>query len=79
MKNLGSDTAENILVKGAFYTHYDLELNAETSIISSLEPGMKKEVTLMADIPSDVTTWFKTKIYLNNKVVNERESVSSFP
>lgn len=79
VENLGSKTAENIKVKGAFYTTYEQELNAKSEIISSLKPGMKKEVTITADIPSGVTTWFKSRVYLNNRVVDERESASSFP
>ena len=79
VENLGSDTAEDILVKGGFYTQYGLELNNETEVISSLEPGMKNEVTIMVDIPKSITTWFKTGVYLDNEVVDEQESASSFP
>lgn len=79
VENLGSVTAENILVKGGFYTQYGLELNAETDVISSLKPMMREEITLTADIPKGVTTWFKTMIYLDNEVVDEQESASSFP
>jgi hypothetical protein len=79
VENLGSTTAENVLVKGGFYTEYNQELNAETDIISSLKPMAKEEITLTVDIPKGLTTWFKTKIYLDNKVVDEQESASSFP
>jgi hypothetical protein len=79
VENLGSTTAENVLVKGGFYTEYDQELNAETDVISSLKPMAKEEITLIADIPEGLTTWFITKIYLDNKVVDEQESASSFP
>jgi len=76
--NLGSETAKNIMVKGGFYTQSGLELNAETDVISALKPMMKEEITLMVDIPKGVTAWFKTRIYLNNEVVDEQESASSF-
>ena len=79
VENLGSTTAENVLVKGSFYTGYDQELNAETDVISSLKPMAKEEITLVVDIPKGLTTWFKTKVYLDNKVVDEKESASSFP
>jgi len=79
VENLGSGTAEDILVKGAFYTQNDLELNAESKVISSLKPGIKKEITITPDIPKSVTTWFKTRIYLGDDCVDEHEAVSSFP
>jgi len=79
VENLGSGTAKDILVKGAFYTQNDLELNAENKVISSLKPGIKKEITITPDIPKSVTTWFKTRIYLEDGCVDEHESVSSFP
>jgi len=78
VKNLGSDTARDIVVKAAFYTHNGLELSTETKSISSLPIGMRTKVILLADIPSGATTWFKTKIYLDDEVVDEREAVSSF-
>jgi len=78
VENLGSATAEDVLVKCGFYTQSDLELNAKTKTISSLEPMMKEEITLTADIPTGITTWFKTRIYLDNEVVDEQESASPF-
>jgi len=79
VENLGSSTAQNILVKGAFYSAYDQEINAATKTISSLEPGMKKEVVLSTDVPLGATTWFKTRLYYGNQMVDERQSASSFP
>ena len=40
---------------------------------------MKKKVILSVDVPKYSTTWFKTLIYLDGKVVDEKESASSFP
>ena len=79
VENLGSATAENIMVKGGFYTQNDLELNAKTDIITSLKPMMKEEITLTADIPKGVTTQFKTRIYLDNEVVDDQESNPDSP
>jgi hypothetical protein len=79
VKNLGSDTAEDVLVKAAFYTSYGQAFSTETKNISSLGPGMKTKVILLTDIPLGVNTWFKTRIYLDGEVVDEREAASSFP
>lgn len=79
VENLGVSSAGNILVKGAFYSRYEQEINAETKTISSLEPGMKKEVTIICNVPLSATTWFKTRVYYDNELVDEHQSVSSFP
>jgi len=79
VENLGSGIAENILVTAGFYTQNNLEFNVETEIILSLKPGSKEKITLMVDIPQDATTWFKTRVYLEDELVNEKESASSFP
>ena len=79
VENLGISMAENILVTAGFYTQNNLEFNVETEIILSLKPGGKEELTLIADIPQDATTWFKTRVYLEDGIVNEKESTSSFP
>ena len=79
VQNLGVSLAKNIVVKGAFYTRYDQELNAESTTVSSLGPGMKKEVTIICDVPLNVNTWFKTRVYYDNELVDEHQSISSFP
>jgi|GEM_PF-694863 len=79
LENLGSVTAENILFKGAFYTSYNQELNARISTVFKLGPGMKEEVTMIVYIPKDLSTVFKTKIYLYDEIVDEKEALASFP
>lgn len=79
VQNLGVSLAKNIVVKGAFYTRYDQELNAESTTISSLGPDMKKEVTIICNVPLNVNTWFKTRVYYDNELVDEHQSISSFP
>jgi len=79
VENLGSAEAENVLVKGDFYTENGLEFNAKTAIITSLKPMMKEEITLTADIPKGVATCFRTRIYLDNEVVDDQESNPDSP
>jgi hypothetical protein len=78
LENLGVDTAKNIVVEGGFFTLNEVKINYKNTTISSLDPGMKKRVSLSVDIPKSYTTWFKTRIYLDGKVVDEKESASSF-
>lgn len=78
VENLGAIPANNILVKGGFYTNYGQELNAEFATISKLKPGMKTKINLMNKVPHNTTTTFKTKIYYKNEVVDEHESESTF-
>lgn len=79
IENKGNRTANNIIVKGVFTTIYDFEEKSEQVTISSLGPGMKKKVILSVDIPQYSTTWFKTLVYLDGQVADEKESSSSFP
>ena len=79
VENIGNANAENIMVSAGFYTQKDSELNVETKIIPLLRPGMKDKVTIIVDIPIDFTTWFKTRIYYENDIVDQKESASSFP
>lgn len=79
VENLGIETAENVKVIGGFYKVSDLKVVSKSQTISSLDPGMKKKVTLSVNIPKSVETWFKTRIYYNYEIVDERESRDSFP
>jgi hypothetical protein len=79
VQNLGLGLGKNIIVKGAFYDRYDQEINAVSTTISSLEPFMKKEFTIICDVPLNTITWFKTRVYYSNELIDEHESISSFP
>jgi len=79
VENLGRETAYNFEIRGAFYSQNDVDFNQETTSISSLTAGDKKEVDLKVDVPKGIATTLKTQIYLNNKMVHEKESKDSFP
>ncbi len=78
VENLGRKTANNFNIWGAFFNQGTYFNQKETSEISLLE-DMKKFVNLKMDVPQILTTQLKTQVYLNNKIVHERESTSSFP
>ena len=79
VENIGVKTDSNVKVEGVFYTNSGLEFNAESEIISSIKPGMKDKVILTVNVPEGRTTWFKTRVYINDEVVDIRESSSTFP
>lgn len=79
VENLGKTTARDIIVEGAFITANGFKVNYERITIPYLEPGIKKKVSLLIDIPNSPTTYFKTRIYLDDEIVDEQESVSTFP
>lgn len=79
IENLGSAIAKNFRFEAAFFTNTGIKISYESVNIASLNPGIKKEITLSINIPKNITTWFKTRIYVDNEVVDEKESVSSFP
>ena len=79
VENLGSNTADNIEIQGAFYNQNGIGLNKENINIYSLDAGDKKLIDLEVDVPQGISTTLKTKIILNGTVVHEKESSSNFP
>ena len=79
VENLGRKTAYNFEIQGAFYNQNDVSFNKETTSISLLDAGEKKLVELKINVPQGISTTLKTKIYLDNEMVHEKESSSSFP
>lgn len=79
VENNGIETAYNIVVEGAFFTLSGSKSNFRQHTISSLDPGMKEVVQFSINIPKTLVTVFKTRLYLDGEVVDERESSSTFP
>ena len=79
VSNMGRKTANNILVKGVFTTFYGYKIKVEETTISSLKSGMKAEAMLKVNIPKSALTNFKTEIYLDGVLMDEKESASTFP
>ena len=78
VENYGSGIAEDIIVEAGFFNLIDQKVASKEKTISSLVPGMKKKVILSLNIPKGVTTSFKTRIVVDDEVVDIRESVDTF-
>jgi hypothetical protein len=79
VENLGGIRAQNILVEAGFYTNNDFRSNYKSEIINVLEVQSKKQIILTVNIPKNIVTYFKTKIYLNGNLEDEKVSISAFP
>ncbi len=79
VENIGSGTASNFEVQGAFYTTGNQSRNPGSVIVYGLDPGVKDEVQLELDVPQGITTILKTKVVIDGVVVHEKESTSTFP
>jgi hypothetical protein len=79
IENIGSGAALNFDVQGAFYTSTNQSRNPNTVIVYGLEPGVKEEVRLEMDVPQGVTTILRTQLVMDDVVVHEKESTSTFP
>lgn len=80
VENDGRATAYNVKVEGAFVTTMDLTIRSEEYVISSLKPGRKQKITLIVGIPStSFPTTFKSRVYINDELVDFKESSGSFP
>jgi len=79
VENIGRKNAYNFEIKGAFYNQNNVGFNKETISITSLNTGEKKVVELKINVPKGFSTNLKTQIYVDNEIVHEKESSSSFP
>lgn len=79
IENLGRKTAKNFEVKGAFFNQNDTSFNTDAVLVSSLVAGDKKVVELKINVPQSFSSTLKTQIYLDNKMIHEKESSSVFP
>ena len=79
VENHGSTTADSVTIKAGFYNDYGAELNVETAFITDLEPGSIKKASLTAVIPTILVTTFKTRVYFDYKLIDEKETASTFP
>jgi hypothetical protein len=78
VENLGSGTAENFIVEAGFFTLSGYKSLFEQSVIDNLEVGKKEKISLTVNIPKGLITTFKTRIILDDQVVDERESLDTF-
>jgi len=78
IENFGDESAEKIVITGAFYSSNNAEYNQEKINILSLQPGEKMIVNLNLNVPKDVTTILKTKLYIDGALVEEKKSDSTF-
>jgi hypothetical protein len=78
VENIGNVVAENIMITGAFYSSNNAEYNKEQIGISSLQPGEKKQVALNLNVPKGVSAILKTKLYLDDILIEEKQSVTKF-
>jgi len=78
VENIGNTYAENISITGAFYSSNDVQYNQEKIKISYLQPQEKKQVSLKLNVPKGVSTIFKTKLYLDEELVEEKQSTTTF-
>ena len=78
VENIGDSIAENIIVNAAFYRTSNDDYNQKMVSISSLQPQEKIQVFLKLNIPIGVKTILKTKLYLNDSLIEENKSSTTF-
>lgn len=78
IENLGNKTAENIEFKGLFYNNQELEISSESIAVGDIYAFDKKKVILSVPKPTNLDTWFETRIIINGKVVDTQKSNDKF-
>jgi hypothetical protein len=79
IENIGTKTASEIEVVGAFYDEMNTSYNVEIALVSSLPQNEKQMVELKLNVPSSIGTTLKTQLILNGFMVHQRESTMQFP
>jgi len=79
VENLGIETANILKVTSGFYDTEGINIISDDKIITSLDPGEKEKVILSINFPKTITTRFKTRVYLDYEIVDEKQSASTFP
>ncbi|MBU0497551.1 MAG: hypothetical protein KKC68_00665 [Candidatus Thermoplasmatota archaeon] len=79
VENIGSGPIQNFVVQGEFMTVDNMSRNPRNVVVYGLEPGLQVEVGLEMDVPVGVTTVLKTQVVVDGRVVQEKESTSTFP
>jgi hypothetical protein len=79
VKNLGSTPAPSFEIRGAFYDTGNNSYNENTVHGSFLNPQDQMIIDLQVNVPKEVSTVLRTRIYLDGIMVHERESSSHFP
>jgi predicted transglutaminase-like cysteine proteinase len=79
LENLGTAQTTSIEVRGAFYDNMSHIYNQQTTMVSPFAAGEKRLVELSVDVPPIVSTTLKTQLYINDVMVDQRESSSQFP
>ena len=79
VKNLGSTAASSFEIQGAFYDAANHSYNENTGRGSFLGPQDQEIIDLQVNVPKEVSTVLRTRIYLDGIMVHERESSSHFP
>ena len=78
VENFGSSAANDIEVRAAFYSEFDTSYNQVSTVISSLSAGERTEVQLQVNVPQGIETSLKSHIYLDDVLVNTKESTQIF-
>jgi len=78
IENIGNALAEKITISAAFYSSDNTEYHLEKRDISSLLPGEKKQVFLKVKAPEYVSAILKTKLFLDDVLIEEKQSVNIF-
>jgi predicted transglutaminase-like cysteine proteinase len=79
VENLGTKTANDVKVRGAFYDAMNISYNPESTSISLLPPNDNAMVKLTCNVPSSIETTLKTQLILDGFLVHQQESTMHFP
>jgi hypothetical protein len=79
VENLGERPSGAFTIQAAFFSLDGNIVNEKTIDAPSISVAKKSIVELEIDVPQGITTKLKTRVYLDDIKVHQRESLSEFP
>jgi hypothetical protein len=76
--NFGNETAENVVLKGLFYTDEGLTFPFDEMFVGNIEPFDRKKAILSVELPSEPDLWFETRVIVNDEIVDTQKSKNTF-
>jgi len=74
VENIGTISAEKVIIICAFYSLNDEEFNQEKIVLPSLKSKERIQTVFRINVPTDISAILKTKLYIDAALVEEKHS-----
>ncbi|MEM4258121.1 MAG: hypothetical protein QXL17_03095 [Candidatus Thermoplasmatota archaeon] len=76
--NYGRTTADQVVLQAGFVDNRSIMYNPRSIALYKVVPYLIQQTKLIIDVPHEVSTVLKTRLFFNDTMVHEKESTSRF-